>query len=43
LSKQPVEYALNEIKRKRAPVLPFATRSLCEQAIKLLAKDELVK
>jgi hypothetical protein len=42
MSKQSVDHARFAIKRKRAPVWLIAIRSLYEQAIKLLAKDELV-
>jgi hypothetical protein len=43
MSKQLVENVPIKIKRKRAPVWPFATRSLCEQAVKLLIEEELVR
>ncbi len=43
MSKQPIDNATIKIKRKRAPVWPHATRNMCEQVIKLLAKEELVK
>jgi hypothetical protein len=44
MSKQPiVNAAIVKIRRKRAPVWPFATRSLCERVVKLLAEDEFVK
>ena len=32
-----------KIKRKRAPVCPFATISMCEKVVKLLAKEEFVR
>ncbi len=43
MSKQPIDNATIKIKRKRAPVWPFATRDLCERVIELLIKDELVR
>jgi len=41
MPKQPIDHSAFKIKRKRAPVWPFATKSLCEQVVKLLAEDEL--
>jgi hypothetical protein len=43
MSKQSVDHAPSASKRERALVWPFATKSTCEQAINLLAKDEIVK
>ena len=43
MSKQPIDHAALKIKKKRAPVWPFATRSLCEKVGKLLAEDEFVR
>jgi hypothetical protein len=43
MSKQSIDNVTLKIKRKRAPVWPFATRSMCEHVIKLLAKDELFR
>ncbi len=43
MSKQPIKNVSFKIKRKRAPIWPFATRNLCEQAIKLLIKENLVR
>ena len=43
MSKQPVENVSIKIKRKRAPVWPFATRSLCEHVVKLLIEEDLVR
>ncbi len=43
MSKQSADHAPSASKRKRAPIWPFTTRSTCEHAIKLLAKDELVR
>jgi hypothetical protein len=43
MSKLPIENAAIKIKRKRAPVWPFATRDLCEHAIKLFVTDDLVR
>jgi hypothetical protein len=43
MSKQPFDNASVSIKRKRAPVWPFATRDLCEQVVKLLIEDDLVR
>jgi hypothetical protein len=42
MSKQPIVNAAIKIKRKRAQVWPFATRSICEKVVKL-AEDEFVK
>jgi hypothetical protein len=42
MSKLPIENISIKIKRKRAPVWPFATRDLCEQVVKLLIEDDLV-
>ena len=42
MSKQPIVNAANHIKRKKALVWPFATRSLCEKVVKLLEEDEFV-
>jgi hypothetical protein len=43
MSKQSADHTFSENKRMRALVWPFATRSVCEQVIKLLAEDELVR
>ncbi len=43
MSKEPIDHATLKIKRTRAPVRPFAIRSLCEHVIKLLGEDELVR
>jgi hypothetical protein len=43
MSKQPIEHVSIKIKRKRAPTWPFATRCLCEQVVKLLIEDDLVR
>ena len=43
MSKQPIDNASLKINRKRAPLWPFATRSLCEQVVKLLIEDDLVR
>jgi hypothetical protein len=43
VSKHPFDHDLLANKRKRTPTCPFATRTMCEQAINLLAKDELVR
>jgi len=43
MSKQPVDHAALKIKRKRAQVWPFATRSLCEKVVKLPEEDEFVR
>ena len=43
MSKQPTVHAVLKIKRKRAPVWPFATTSMCERVVKLLAEDEFVR
>jgi hypothetical protein len=43
MSKQPIVSATIKIKRKRAPVWPFATRDMCEKVAKLLAKDEFTR
>ncbi len=43
MSKLPIENATIKIKRKRAPIWPFATRNLCERVIELLIKDDLVR
>ncbi len=43
MDKQPIENASIKIKRKRAPIWLFATRNLCDQVIKLLAEEELVR
>jgi hypothetical protein len=42
MSKQPIDNASLKIKRKRAPVWPVATWSVCEQVVKLLVEDDLV-
>jgi hypothetical protein len=42
MSKPPTDHGSLKIKRKRALVSPFAT-SMCEQAIALLSKAELVR
>ena len=41
--KQPIDHAALKIKRKRAPMWSFATKSMCERVVKLLAKDEIVR
>jgi hypothetical protein len=43
MSKQPIDHASLTIKRKRAPVWTFATKRMCEEVVKLLAEDELVR
>jgi hypothetical protein len=43
MSKQSVDHALSSSKRKRACAWPFATISTYEQAIELLAKDEIFR
>ena len=43
MSKQPIDNASIKIKRKRAHVWPHETTNLCEQVIKLLAEEELVR
>ena len=43
MSKQPIENVSIKIKRKRALVWPFATRSLCEHDVKLLIEEDLVR
>jgi hypothetical protein len=43
MSKHPIENVSIKIKRKRAPVWPFATRSQCEQVVKLLIEEDLVR
>ncbi len=43
MSKQPIDNATLKIKRKKAPVWPFATRSVCEHVVKLLVEDDLVR
>jgi hypothetical protein len=43
MSKQPFENVSFKIKRKRAPVLHFAIRSLCEQVVKLLIEEDLIR
>jgi len=43
MSKLPIDNASIKIKRKRAPVWPFASRDLCEQVVKLLMEDDLVR
>ncbi len=44
MSKVPTNHASLKIKRKRAHVWPFATRSMCEKVIGLLSKAaELVR
>ena len=43
MSKQPVDHIALKIKRRRAPVWPFATRRLCEKVVKLLEEDEFGK
>ena len=43
MSKLPIDNASIKIKRKRASVWPFATRDLCEQIVKLLIEDDLVR
>ena len=43
MSKQPIENVSIKIERKRAPVWPFATRNLCEQVVKLLIEEDLVR
>jgi hypothetical protein len=43
MSKQTIKNASIKIKRKRAPVWPFATRNLCEQVVKLLIEEDLVR
>ncbi len=42
MSNQPQDNASISLKRKRAPVLPIATRSSCEEAIMLLITCELI-
>ncbi len=42
MSKQPIDNAI-KIKRKRAPVWPFATRDLCERVVECLIKNELAR
>ncbi len=43
MSKQLVENVSIKIKRKRAPVWPFATRNMCEPDGKLLIEEDLVR
>ena len=43
MSKLPIENVSIKIKRKKTPVWPFATRDLCEQVVKLLTEDDLVR
>ena len=43
MSKLPIDNVSIKIKRKRAPVRPFATCDLCEQVVKLLIEDDLVQ
>ena len=43
MPKQPIDHAAIKIKRNRAPVWPFATMSMCEKVVKLLAEDEFVR
>ena len=43
MSKLPIDNFSIKFKRKRAPVWPFATRDLCEHAVKLLMEDDLVQ
>jgi hypothetical protein len=43
MSKQLIVNVSLKIKRKRAPVWPFATQSLCDQVVKLLIEDDLVQ
>jgi hypothetical protein len=43
MSKLPIDHVSLKIKRKRAPVWPFATKSLSEHVVKLLAEDELAR
>ncbi len=43
MSEQPIVNATIKIKRKRAPVWPFATKDLCERVVKFLAEDEFVR
>jgi hypothetical protein len=43
MSALPIDHASLKIEMKRAPLWPFATRTMCEEVIRLLSKDELVK
>ena len=43
MSKQPIKNVSIKIKRKIAPVWPFATRDLWELVVKLLIEDDLVR
>jgi hypothetical protein len=42
MSKFPTDHASLKIKRKRAHVWPFATRSMCEYVIQILSKVGLI-